>query len=60
MLGNDSVTRSTTVYPDKMSAEDRILVVPAQSDATASGNRRNMEECRTFNRNFSCAMVQIK
>lgn len=59
-LSNDTTLTSTVVYPDKMGAEDRVLVIPAStSGVMASGNRRNMDACGV-NRDFTCAMVRIK
>ncbi len=61
-LINDTTVTSTVVYPDKMGAEDRVLVIPASttSEMMACGNSRNVDGCGSVNRDFTCAMVQIK
>ena len=59
-LSDDTDITTSVVYPDKMGAEDRVLVIPASREVIASGNRRNVDGCGSVNRDFTFAMVQIK
>ena len=59
-LSDDTDVATSVVYPDKMSADDRVLVIPASSEVIASGNRRNVEGCISVNKDFTFAMVQIQ